>query len=159
MEVTQKMLSAPAITGHARAASPEIDADAMYARGMALLIAGDRAAAIDWLRLAAQFNHAPAQFDLGLQYASGKDRDHRTAFKWIRRAAGLGHARAQYWLARCYFLGVGTAQSHGLAYRWSVAACAQGFPDTGQIRSAAAAFLSEAERRRYDAAVIVFSRD
>ncbi len=145
--------------GHAHVACPEIDAAALYARGMALTAAGDGPAAILWLRLAAEFNHAPAQFDLGLHYASGEERDNRTAFMWIRRAAELGHARAQYWLARCYFLGMGTERSYGLAYRWSVAACAQGFPDTGQIRAAAAVHLSEAERRQYDAAVIVFSRD
>lgn len=145
--------------GRARVVCPEIDAAALYARGMTLSAAGDTAAAALWLRLAAEFNHAPAQFDLGLQYADGENRDNRTAFTWIRRAAHLGLARAQYWLARCYFLGIGTEKSYGLAYRWSVAACAQGFPDTGQIRPAAAAFLSEAERRQYDSAVIVFSRD
>lgn len=145
--------------GRAHVACPEIDAAALYARGMELVTAGDASAAVLWLRLAAEFNHAPAQFDLGLHYAGGEDRDNRTAFMWFRRAADLGHARAQYWLARCYFLGTGTAQSYGLAYRWSVAACAQGFPDTGQIRPAAAAHLSEAECRQYDAAVIVVSRN
>ena len=153
------MLPISSNVARAHVVCPEIDAAALYARGMAFSAAGDGAAAALWLRLAAEFNHAPAQFDLGLHYASGENRDNQAAFMWIRRAADLGHARAQYWLARCYFLGIGTKKSYGLAYRWSVAACAQGFPDTGQIRSAAAAFLSEAERREYDAAVIVFSRD
>ena len=145
--------------GHARVACPEIDAAALYARGIELSAAGDAPAATSWLRLAAEFNHASAQFDLGLRYANGENRDNRAAFMWIHRAADLGHARAQYWLARCYFLGIGTEKSYGLAYRWSVAACAQGFPDTGQIRPAAAAFLSEEDRRQYDAAVIVFSQN
>ena len=144
---------------HAKVACPEIDATALYARAIELLRDGDESAATFWLRLAAEFNHAEAQFDLGLQLAADEDHDYRTSLSWIRRAADLGHARAQYWLARCYFLGNGAEQSYGLAYRWSVAACAQGFPDTGQIRSAAATHLSEAERRNSAAAVIVFSRD
>ncbi len=133
----------------------EADADATFDTAMTLLATpGGEAKALTWLMAAAEAGHLEAQFNLGILYTLGDvvTRDAQMAFFWIRQAAYGGMARAQYWLARCHMTGELTEPSFAEAYRWSVAAHAQGFPDTGIIRAAAGEHLSAAERREIDSA-------
>ncbi len=57
----------------------------------------DFTGANDWLRLAAQKNHAGAQFELGKAYDEGigVEPDYKEAVRWYRLAAEQGHASAE----------------------------------------------------------------
>lgn len=132
-----------------------IDAEAIFGTAMSLMAKqGREGKALTWLTVAAEAGHLEAQFNLGILYTLGDvvPYDAQMAYYWIRQAAYGGMARAQYWLARCHMTGELAEQSFAEAYRWSVAASAQGFPDTGIIRAAAGERLSAAERREIDSA-------
>ena len=74
--------------------------------GKAAYEKGDYATALEkWIPLADQ-GHAPAQFNLGVMYASGQGvpQDYAAAINWYRKAADQGHAKAQSNLGIMYFL-------------------------------------------------------
>ena len=57
----------------------------------------DCKAGAKWLRMAAEQNHAEAQYELGLCYANGQgvEKDHAEAANWYRKAAEQNHDGAQ----------------------------------------------------------------
>ena len=93
-------------------------------------------AAAAWLRLAAEQEHARAQFYLGVLYAEGLgvEQDREGAFNWYRRAALQGYAAAQFSLAVAYFNGDGVAQDPVLAHVWANVAAAGGHEDAAGVR-------------------------
>ena len=79
------------------------DAEAQFS--LALKLAGDGEAqnyvqAAHWYQKAANQNHAGAQFNLGVMYATGQgvSRDDTLSLMWIGKAADLGDPGAQYTL-------------------------------------------------------------
>jgi hypothetical protein len=82
-------------------------------------------------RRMAEQGYAPAQYDLGVVYASGRGvaQDYVEAAKWYRLAADQGHAAAQYSLAGLYATGQGVAQDYVEATKWYRLAADQGDPD------------------------------
>jgi len=72
----------------------------------------DKAAAVQWYRLAAAQNHPRAQHALGVCYfyGDGVDEDKAASVRWDTLAAAQGHAKAQYSLGVCYDNGEGVEQ-------------------------------------------------
>ena len=71
---------------------------------------------------------ANAQFQLGLQYLSGKvvAKDPVEAEIWLTKSAGQGNANAQYTLARMYHEGQGVPQNYKAAVKWYTKAAEYG---------------------------------
>ena len=67
-------------------------AEGMFDHGLKAYKGGDRAAARDWFRRAADLGYAHAMFDLALM--AGEDGNRASARDWFRRAADLGHGEA-----------------------------------------------------------------
>ena len=69
----------------------------------------DDAEAVRWFRLAAEQQHASAQFRLGYLYSRGRgvSEDDAEAVRWYQVAAEQGHAEAQSILGRMYANGEG----------------------------------------------------
>jgi len=84
----------------------------------------DRRKAIQWFRLAASQNYAPAQFQMGMIYSpdvpfwNGVERDTTEAARWFRLAAEQGHEESQWALAKLYLKGDGVPKDKFLAYMW-----------------------------------------
>ena len=73
------------------------------------------------IKILANQGDAPAQFNLGLKYANGKDvpQNFAEAVKWYRKAAEQGHAQAQYALGHKYYDGDGVTQDYVVAHMWT----------------------------------------
>lgn len=117
------------------------DADAQFGLGLKYStgtgegIAQDFAQAAEWYRKAADQNHALAQFNLSLMFASGQGvlQNDTTALMWTRKAAEGGDAGAQFRLGSRYHrasmdrLQMGSAESRIEAYKWFHLASVQGY--------------------------------
>ena len=88
------------------------------------------------LRAAAEQGDAPAQYNLGVAYATGEGiaQDYAEAVRWFRAAAEQGNAEAQYNLGLMYLEGLGVTQDKAEAYAWIRTAAAQGKGGTLEIR-------------------------
>lgn len=83
---------------------------------------------VEWFRLAAEQDHAGAQFCLGFMYRHGKGvpQDDTEAARWYRRGAEQGDVRAQVILGDMYDAGRGVAQDDRQAFGWYRRASEQG---------------------------------
>ena len=83
-------------------------AGVIYAAGQGGIVCDDTAAA-HWTRLAAEQEHTPAQFTLGIMFEHGQgvSQNIAEAAQWYFRAARTGHAEAQFRVGRLYQLGAG----------------------------------------------------
>jgi len=78
---------------------------------------------LQWCRLAASQNYAPAQFRMGVIYSPDLpfwhvERDTIEAARWYRLAAEQGHEGSQWELAKLYLKGDGVPKDKILAYMW-----------------------------------------
>ena len=111
---------------------PALRAETLYALGMLFWlgqgVVQDTTAAANWLRQAAQLNHAGAQAKLGYLYSSGQGvpQNNFEAFKWLLMAARQGDADAQYNLAVLYREGLGVETDGGKALQWFREAASNG---------------------------------
>jgi len=111
---------------------PALRAETLYALGMLFWlgqgVVQDTTAAANWLRQAAQLNHAGAQAKLGYLYSSGQGvpQNDFEAFKWLLMAAKQGDADAQYNLAVLYREGLGVETDGGKALQWFREAASNG---------------------------------
>jgi TPR repeat protein len=117
------------------------DADAQFGLGLKYStgtgegIAQDFAQAAEWYHKAAVQNHALAQFNLSVMFASGQGvaQNDTTALMWTRKAAEGGDAGAQFKLGSRYHrasmdrLQMDSAESRIEAYKWFHLASAQGY--------------------------------
>ena len=73
-----------------------------------------------WYRMAAEQDHATAQYRLGELYEAGRGvvRSGREAARWYRMAAEQGHVLAQTSLATQYVTGEGVPPDRVMAYAW-----------------------------------------
>jgi TPR repeat protein len=80
----------------------------------------DPVAAAAWYGKAADQDHAGAQCELGICYASGDgvQQNHELAVTFYRKAADAGYAQSQGLLGDCYAVGNGVAQDHAVAVAW-----------------------------------------
>lgn len=94
------------------------DAEAQYELANAYLngtggAAKDLKQGVDWLRKAANLEHAPAQYALWIMYRSGFPpdipKDSKQGLMWLRKSADHGYSTAQYNLALLYHDGDGEA--------------------------------------------------
>jgi TPR repeat protein len=120
------------------------DADAQfglglkYSTGAGAGVALDFAQAAEWYHKAAKQNHALAQFNLSVMFASGQGvpQNDSTALMWTRKAAEGGDAGAQFNLGARYHrasmdrLQMDCAESRIEAYKWFHLASAQGYKDS-----------------------------
>lgn len=85
--------------------------------------------AVAEFRVAAKFNFAQAQNNLGLMYRQGHgvEQNDKEAVKWFRLAADQGYASAQTNLGVMYYEGVGVERSKAEAAKWWRLAADQGF--------------------------------
>jgi len=106
--------------------TPEIrDAVAQYNLGVKYDngqgVPKDHKEAVKWWRLAADQEHADAQFSLGVMYNNGGQGvplDYKEAVKWFRLAADQGHADAQFSLGYAYLEGEGVPLDYKEAVKW-----------------------------------------
>jgi uncharacterized protein len=79
-------------------------------------------------REAAEQGDPEAQFNLGKQYAEGKEvtQNYAESAKWYRKAAEQGHAVAQYGLGLAYYNAKGVPQDYAEAVSWFRKAADQG---------------------------------
>jgi TPR repeat protein len=117
------------------------DADAQFGLGLKYStgtgegVAQDFVQAAEWYHKAASQNHALAQFNLGVMFASGQGvtQNDTTALMWTRRAAEGGDAGAQFRLGSRYHrasmdrLQADCGESRIEAYKWFQLASAQGY--------------------------------
>jgi TPR repeat protein len=111
---------------------PGILSETFYALGMMYWIGQgveqNASTAANWLRHAAELNHAGAQAKLGFLYSSGQGvaQSDFEALKWLTMAAEQGDVDAQYNLGVLYRDGKGVQQDTEKALRWFRAAAANG---------------------------------
>jgi TPR repeat protein len=117
------------------------DADAQFGLGLKYSagtnegISKDFAQAAEWYLKAAHQDHALAQFNLSVMFASGQGvpQDDTAALMWTRKAAEGGDAGAQFNLGTRYHrasmdrLQMDSAESRIEAYKWFHLASAQGY--------------------------------
>jgi TPR repeat protein len=114
----------------------------------------DLPAAVRWLHLAAERDHAEAQAELGKMYRDGRGvpADDEQAARWLTRAAQAGVGIAQLNLGRMYKDGAGVPRDLVEAYAWFTLAAANGYVDGLSYRNRlldrmSAADVSLAEQR------------
>jgi len=123
--------------------NPAILAETQYAIGMLYWtgqgVPQDTVAAANWLRRAAEMNHAGAQAKLGYLYTTGQGvpQNDFEALKWLQMAASQGDADAQYNLGVLYRDGKGVRQDPERALHWFREAAAQGDAVSAGIVAAA----------------------
>jgi TPR repeat protein len=135
-------------------ASPDrIDGDVAYRLGQMTRFgwgtAKDLPAAVRWLRLAAEHDHAEAQAELGKMYRDGRGvpADDTQAARWLTRAAQAGVGIAQLNLGRMYKDGAGVPRDLVEAYAWFTLAAANGYVDGLSYRSRLLDRMSAADVR------------
>jgi hypothetical protein len=91
----------------------------------------DQAQGIAWIRKAAAQNHADAQQELGVIYATGDGvkQDDVQAVAWFTKAATQGDPTAQYNLGLLYAKGQGVEKDYAQAIAWWRKSAAQGNAD------------------------------
>ncbi len=111
------------------------DASAQYLLGLAIAEQawqqGEQLSfreAAEWLQMAAEQGHAPAQFVLGVLYEKGRGviQDFTHAVRWFTRASRQGHALAMAQLGRMHKTGRGADKDLVEAYVWLNLASARG---------------------------------
>ena len=87
--------------------------------------------AAEYFKLAADKDHAPAQFNLGYSYLEGQGvpQSNSEAVYWFRKAAEQQHTFAQYNLGYCYKEGIGVEQNYREAIKWYTIAATKNIPD------------------------------
>lgn len=92
----------------------------------------DAAAAIRWLKLAADQGHLEAQKNLGSSYSLGIGvaKGAAEAVRWYRKAADQGNAEARFHLALACQCGQGVKVDDAEALRWHRMAAEQGYPSS-----------------------------
>jgi TPR repeat protein len=103
---------------------------ALYSGGDATVdVTPDYQKAVEWFRRAADEGYAPAQFDLGICFATGRGvpRDMLLAARWWEFAAAQGHVEAQFNLGLLYAQGEGVNLDMSEAAKWWHMAAAQGY--------------------------------
>ena len=121
-------------------AAPWVEAAAKYGMRRAMVfwgqilldgsggVAQDRAAAVEWFRIAATAGEAEGMNMLGRchELGWGVAADQAEAAAWFRRAAAAGLDWGQYNLGNMHFRGRGVPEDRAEALRWYRAAAAQG---------------------------------
>jgi len=130
MKPAPRTLCLCALLASLSVAAPAVHAEIETARD--LMEAGDYAAAMRELRLAARAGNAEAEELIGVLYALGLGvtRDDRRAFEWYLRAAMKGHAGAQSGVGWYFETGRGLAAPDLVrAYLWYALSAIGGDPD------------------------------
>ena len=118
---------------------PAIFAETHYAIGMLYWkgqgVTKDYFEALNWMRRAADLNHAGAQAKLGYLYTQGiaVQQDYEQAFQWFSKAAQQGDIDGQYNLGIFYLNGWGAKQDKTMAAQYLAAASAQGDESAEQM--------------------------
>lgn len=105
----------------------------------------DNEKANEWFEKAAALGNTYAQYNLGLYYHLGPERDHEKAFVWWSTAAHKKHGGAMYELGRLYGKGEGVDRDIVQAHAWLLAARDRGYGTNQEINDAAS-LLSPEER-------------
>ncbi len=81
---------------------------------------------IDYYRIAANKNHAMAQYRMGSHYeTSQQDQNFPLAFEWYSKAADQNLPLAQYMVGRCFASGLGTEKNLEKAFQFYLKAAKQ----------------------------------
>jgi len=118
---------------------PAIFAETHYAIGMLYWkghgVTKDYFEALNWMRRAADLNHAGAQAKLGYLYTQGiaVQQNYELAFQWFSKAARQGDIDGQYNLGIFYLNGWGAKQDKTMAAQYLAAASAQGDESAEQM--------------------------
>ena len=101
-----------------------------FEEGVAAFESGNHSAALHRLRPLAEQGYAPAQYYIGVMYASGfgTSADDYEAMKWFLAAAEQGVPASQTAAAEMYLEGRGAAQDYAEALKWARQAAKKGFP-------------------------------
>ena len=76
--------------------------------------------AVYWYQLAAEQEHAKAQYNLGVMYDNGNGvpQDYEEAVRWYQLTAEQGHSKAQGNLGVMYAFGNGVIKDYVYAHMW-----------------------------------------
>jgi TPR repeat protein len=91
----------------------------------------DLASARDWYQKAADQGNAPARYNLGNMYLTGRgvDKDAAKGLALVEASAKQGFPLAQSRMAGLYYTGEAVAQDKVKAYAWALLAAGDGDPD------------------------------
>ncbi|MDY6993102.1 MAG: tetratricopeptide repeat protein [Pseudomonadota bacterium] len=111
-------------------------------------VAQDLTQAVNWIRQAAQQNHAQAQYTLAQMYREGKGvkQDSAQAYHWYQQAAENNFLLAQYNLGVMRYRGDGVTQDVLQAYQWFAIVAAQGQKQVEPLITQLKAQLSVTQR-------------
>ncbi len=120
--------AAPAQTAAATATATATDAGRLYQEALGARARDADADAFASFLAAAELNHGPAAFEVGLAYRDGHGtaKDLEASAQWINRAADRGEPRAQYMIGLAYYSGTGVARDYAHAVKFLTAAATQG---------------------------------
>jgi TPR repeat protein len=106
------------------------DAERLHEDGLAARRRGDDELAFARLLQAAEANHGPAAYEVGIAYKDGRgtDQDLEAGARWIDAAAERGEARAQLLLGAAYYGGIGVERDYRRAAAYLADAAVQGQP-------------------------------
>jgi hypothetical protein len=119
-----------ALAGLGRAPPAARPEQGEFARGAELYKAGKFADAAKVFRALAERGYAPAQLQLGSQYARGEGlaRSSTLAVQWYQKSAAQGYAIAQNNLSGALEYGDGVRENWAESLRWAQASAKQGNP-------------------------------
>lgn len=129
LAATQTLSSCRGTASHPATYRPsEADLDEWYRGGKEYFRKSEFVEAVKWYRKAAEYGHAPSQFELGFchKFGRGVARDEQEATEWYRCAAERGHAEAQKELGFRYSYGKGVIKNQAEAVKWFRKAAEQG---------------------------------
>ncbi len=123
-EATETETATATATGTAPKAATVTDAERLYREGLGARARNAETDAFANFLAAAELNHGPAAFELGLAYRDGHGtaKDLEASAQWINRAADRGEPRAQYLIGIAYYTGTGVERDYTRAVKFLTAA-------------------------------------
>ncbi len=117
----------PSDAAQLRALAERGHADSAFRLGVTYM-EEDPVEAVQWIRLAAEQDHAEAQAMLGRLYfvGHGVPEDYSEALRWYRRGIEQNNPKAQFYLGLMYYNGHGVPQDESEAVKWIRRAADQG---------------------------------
>ena len=103
------------------------NSDAQNLIGMITYLKKNEESNFHWFLKSAEKGNLNAQFNMGLMYYSGIQKDHLKSFFWFLQSAKQGHPKAQFNIGIMYYKGEGVKKDFSQAYEWIRKSLDQGY--------------------------------